>query len=188
MRLAAELAAGLVAGGIAYYLARPDTSAPEAVPRSVQPAADRRDEQPRRDRADRAALVPPAAVAHSELTPSPEQDRAMTMLRNAAIMESARGMHSRGEDLAACFDGARPAGAEKLRFAVEVASIPAQATLGRWRFVEVADGEPVPASFAACAERVLGAGQQLVPPAGFRFPDYHGELSFVFTVPAPADE
>ena len=109
----------------------------------------------------------------------------MTMLRNAAIVESSRSMHDRDQDIVACFEGARPAGAEKLRFAVDVTSTPMEATLGRWRFVEVVEGEPVPATFAACAARALGDGQQLVPKPGFPFPDYRGELSILYTIPAP---
>lgn len=188
MRLVAELAAGAAACAVAFYLARPDIGPRESDTRAMQRTSDRRGERPR---TDGAAPSRPSTVSRSEpsdAAPSLELDSAMTMLRSAAIVETARDMQSRGQDVVACLDGARPVGVQKLRFAVEVASTAAEATLGRWRFVEVADGEPVPPSFAECAARALGGGQRLVPQAGFRFPDHRGELSIVYTIPAPAAE
>jgi hypothetical protein len=190
MRLAAELLAGAAACGIAFYVARPDVAPRSPAPSTMRRAADARDERQRLDSvAEHAVQAPSAAVPrseHADARPSPEQESAMTMLRNAAIEESSRSMHDRGQDIDACFEGAPPAGAEKLRFAVGVTSTPAEATLGQWRFVEVVDGEPVPATFAACAARALGGGQHLVPKPGFRFPDYRGDLSILYMIPAPA--
>jgi len=144
MRLATELLAGAAACAIAYYLARLDAAPRSSAPSTMRRTADARDERQRPDSvADHAGQAPSAAVPHSEHAdawPSLEQESAMTMLRNAAIEESSRSMHDRGQDVVACFEGIRFAGAEKLRFAVEVTSTPAEATLGQWRFVEVADG------------------------------------------------
>lgn len=135
MRLAAELLAGAAACWIAYYFARPDVAPRSPPPSTMRRAADARDEQQRPDSvAEHAAQAPSAAVPrseHADARPSLEQESAMTMLRNAAIVESSRSMHDRDQDIVACFEGARPAGAEKLRFAVEVTSTPAEATLGR---------------------------------------------------------
>lgn len=191
MRLLGELAAGLVACAITYYLARPSVGPQGAAP-AVSHTADHRNERPQSGRiADGGPPAQPVTVARNEQpdrAPSPEQERAMTMLRNAAIAESSRDMQSRGQSVVACVGDAQPAGTEKLRFAVEVTSTPTEATLGAWRFIEVADGEPVPPSFAECAARALGGGQHLVPPAGFRFPDYRGELSFLYTIDPPPGE
>jgi hypothetical protein len=190
MRLAAELLAGAAACGIAYYFARPNAAPRSPAPSIIRRAAHARDERQQPDSvAEHGARAPSVAAPrseHADAAPSPKQESAMTMLRNAAIVESSRSMHDRGQDIVECFEGTRPAGAEKLRFAVEVTSIPAEATLGQWRFVEVVDGEPVPATFAACAARALGGGQHLVPKPGFRFPDYRGDLSILYTIPAPA--
>jgi hypothetical protein len=196
MRLAAELLAGAAACGIAYYVARPNAAPRSPAPSTMRRAADVREERLRPDSvAEHAAQAPSAVVPrsehaprseHTDAPPNPEQESAMAMLRNAAIVESSRSMHDRGQDIVECLEGAWPAGPEKLRFAVEVTSTPAEATLGQWRFVEVADGEPVPATFAACAARALGGGQHLVPKPGFRFPDYRGDLSILYTIPAPA--
>jgi len=109
----------------------------------------------------------------------------MNTLRNAALVASSADMRRRGKDLVACFTDDRPLGEEKLRFEVEVTSAARGATLGVWRFVEVVDGEPVSASFAACAAAAYGGGQHLAPPEGERFPDYTGVLSFIYTLPAP---
>jgi hypothetical protein len=194
MRLVAELAAGAAACGVAYYLAlpadRPRPAVPPAVSRGVPSAgsADPRDEQWRPDRAAyRGGPARPVTVPgeRAEAAPSLEHERAMANLRNAANGATARDMYLRGESVVACFGGDRPVGVQKLRFAVEVASTPTDAALGRWRFVEVVEGEPVPPGFPACAERAFGGGQRLVPPAGLQFPDHRGELSIVYTIPAP---
>jgi hypothetical protein len=91
----------------------------------------------------------------------------------------------RGEDVMKCLECVHLAGAEKIRLSVDVVSTPGEATTGRWRFVEIADGEPLPESFASCAARALGGGQHLVPPKDFHFPEYRGDPSVLYTIPAP---
>ncbi len=94
-------------------------------------------------------------------------------------------MQRRGADVMRCLADVELAGVEKLRFSVDVVSTAHEATTGRWRFVEIVDGEPLPVSFAACAARALGGGQRVVPPKGLQFPSYRGDLEMVYTIPAP---
>jgi len=110
----------------------------------------------------------------------------MNLLRNEVIRASAEDMGRRGVSVMSCLDGVRLAGTEKIRFAVKVASTADQASTGEWRFVEIAEGEPLPESFAACATRAFGAVQHVAPPSGEQFPDYHGELMMLYTIPAAA--
>ena len=110
----------------------------------------------------------------------------MLTLRNEAIRVSSEDMHRRGMSVLGCLEGLTFAGAEKLRFAAEVVSTPTEATIQRWRFVEVAEGEPLPESFAACASRAFGGGQHLVAAKGFPFPEYTGDVQILYTIPAPA--
>ena len=108
----------------------------------------------------------------------------MLTLRNEVIRASSEDMHGRGVSVMKCLEGTRLAGDEKIRFAVDVVSSPQEATIRQWRFVEIADGEPLPESFAACAARAFGGGQHLVPPKDFAFPSYSGELLILYTIPA----
>jgi hypothetical protein len=190
MKLVIELLAGVAAGMGAFYLARPEHAAPKVDP-PVRPRVEATGARPRaldvpapvRD----AAVTPPAPTRVSvDGGPSIAQRSAMTMLRNEVIVASAKDMHLRGADVLSCLEGVQLAGAQKLRFSVEVVSTPLEATTGRWRFVEIAEGEPLPDSFGPCAARALGSGQRLVPPEGFRFPEYSGELEILYTIPAPA--
>lgn len=124
------------------------------------------------------------AAPRREDTPPPDA-HALSTLRNEALVTSAADMGTRGADLRRCLEGVQLAGTQKLRLAVDVDASPGEATVGRWRFVEIVDGEPLPATFAACAETTLGGGQHLVAPPDQPFPTYRGELSFVYTIPAP---
>lgn len=187
MKLLAELLAGVVACGAAYYLARPDHS-------DTEPQSMRRDsanvetttDPVAMSRHPRAIGTPPVRVVRAaDAGPSAEEQHAMATLRNEVIVAVSADMQRRGEDVMRCLADVELAGVEKLRFAVDVVSTAREATTGRWRFVEIIDGEPLPASFAACAARALGGGQQLVPPKDFQFPSYRGELDVLYTIPAP---
>jgi hypothetical protein len=114
-----------------------------------------------------------------------EQRIAMTTLRNAIITTTSQDMHHRGTDLLACTRDLDLAGTEKLRFAVSVDSSRGSADYGPWRFLEIVDGEALPASFAACAQRALGQGGHLTAAPDVAFPEYRGDVELIYTVPAP---
>lgn len=187
MKLLVEMAAGLAACGAAYYLARPDgaVSAPTAPPRAtelVDPRSETVVTLPRPGPIDTPRLH---AISTPDARPSGEQQRAMMTLRNEVIVAASADMQRRGQDVMACLEGVELAGVEKLRFSVHVTSSAHEATTGQWQFVEIADGEPLPPPFAACAARALGGGQHLVPPKGHAFPEYSGDLEILYTIPAP---
>lgn len=203
MRLAADVAAGVVAAGVAYWVASGILPEPSAARVAQGPSSNLGErghapDAPSRGGADRAAVrtVAPARTARPDAQPTdpPEDLRAiqrgasMDLLRNEVIRASAEDMGRRHVSVTRCLEGVRLAGAEKIRFVVDVDSTSDQAAIGAWRFVEIADGEPLPEAFAACAARAFGAGQRVVPPPGAHFPDYHGELAMLYTIPAPAGE
>jgi hypothetical protein len=201
VKLLAEVLAGLVACGAAYYLARPD--GPDTASRRDQTNVGRSIAAPEPTRVDHpdvrtaagsfsvaerppAIETPPtrivrAADAHS----SAEEQRAMATLRNEVIVAVSADMQRRGADVMSCLADVELAGVEKLRFSVDVVSTANEATTGQWRFVEIVDGEPLAVSFGACAARALGGGQRVVPPKDFRFPSYRGDLEILYTIPAP---
>jgi hypothetical protein len=200
VRLVAELMVGAATAGVAYWLASAVLSepAPDRVAQGRSP--DDRTHAPagsRHSRADRAEVRLPAparaARPDAQTTEAPEdlqafkQRASMNLLRNELIRASAEDMGRRGVRVMSCLDGVRLAGTEKIRFAVDVEATADQATTGAWRFVEIAEGEPLPGSFAACATRAFGTGQRFAPPPGEQFPDYHGELMMLYTIPAPAE-
>jgi hypothetical protein len=193
MKLAIDVLAGVAACGGAYYLALPYFTEDEVttVVRSnpgVPKVNQERLPVPEAPAPNRAAITAPRLRAGERMDAglSMEQQSSMNMLRNGVIHATAEDMHRRGEDVMTCLDGVRLAGAEKIRFSVDVVSTPNEATTGRWRFVEIADGEPLPASFASCAARAMGGGQHFVPPKDFHFPEYQGDLLILYTIPAPS--
>jgi hypothetical protein len=180
MKLLTEVLAGAAACGIAYYVALPNAATAQqtrTVPRAAQPQHDQA--VPSARSANTATVASPAVTE-----PSLEQQNAMATLRNEVSVESSRDMQARGQSVVACLAGIQFAGAEKLRFSVAVASMRDKATIEGWQFVEVAEGEPVPESFASCASNALGKGQRLAPPKDLHFPDYRGGLSILYTIPA----
>lgn len=199
MRLVMDLVVGVAAAGVAYWGASAVLSEPPSarVAQGRSSTLDERAHAPAgspRGGADSAAVriaAPVRAVQpNAQPTEAPEDLRAvqqrasMNLLRNEAIRASTEDMAHRHVSIMGCLDGVRLAGAEKIRFAVDVESTSDEATTGAWRFVEVADGEPLPGSFAACAARAFGVGQRVVPPPGQQFPDYHGDLVMLYTIPA----
>lgn len=181
MKLLVELLAGVGVCGVVYYVAR-DKS------RDTPSAAAEHEPQ------HASALIegpstPPASTRsrHYDLaaTPNAVNARDLAALRNEVIIAAVTDMHRRGEDIMTCLGDATFSGAEKLRFAVDVSASAHEATVGQWRFVEIVDGEPLPSTFAPCADHAFGGGHRVVPPKGLAFPAYSGELSVVYTVPAP---
>ena len=187
MKLAAELLAGVVACGVAYVVARPgDDRVQQSAHRDATPTASFGSEAP----AERSP--PPAshvahtrAVATASRDASVEDERAMMTLRNELVVATSADMQRRGEDVVKCLGDIELAGVQKLRFAVDIESTAHEAVAGSWRFVEVVDGEPLPASFEHCAARALGGGYRLTPPTGFEFPRYRGRIDILYTIPAP---
>ncbi|HEX2691777.1 MAG TPA: hypothetical protein VHN14_34440 [Kofleriaceae bacterium] len=197
MKFVIDALAGVTMYGVAYYLARPYFTETQAPPVVWHPSAPN-DDHPLASSAlsrTRAAIAGPWMRAGDGMPgeamdagPSAEQQSSMNTLRNEVIRTTAEDMHRRDEDVMACLDGTHLADVEKIRFSVEVVSTPDEATTGRWRLVEIVDGEPLPDSFASCAARAFGGGQHLVPPKGLHFPQYRGELSILYTIPAPPAE
>jgi hypothetical protein len=199
MKLFVDVLAGVAACGVAYYLASSQFNENEVTPDVHRNPHVRNPHVPDGNDAgppvsavppeeNRAASARPSVNADevSDAGPSAEQEFSMNMLRNAVITATAKDMYQRGEDILKCLDGVQLAGAEKIWFSVDIVSKPDEATIGRWRFVEVADGEPLPDSFASCAARAFGGGQHLVPPKDIHFPQYRGDLSILYTIPAPS--
>jgi hypothetical protein len=196
----ADFVAGVAAAGVSYGVASAILAEPVPIrappDRSLERRAQVRDDSPRGP-AERVAVskLAPARAARpgAQATDTPEsqesfKERAsMNLLRNEVIRAYTEDMGRRGVSVVSCLDGVRLAGTEKIRFAVTVASSASQASTGEWRFVEIAEGEPLPESFAACATRAFGAGQRVAPPSGEQFPDYRGELMMLFTIPAAAE-
>jgi hypothetical protein len=200
VRLVADLVAGVAAAGVAYWVASAILSEPTRARVAQRRSLDERAHALAGSPRDRAAVRMPTPARAAGLdrtdartTDAPEDPRAlkqrasMNLLRNQVIVASAENMGRRGVSVMSCLDGVHLSGAEKIRFAVEVESTANQATTGQWRFVEIAEGEPLPDSFAACAMRAFGTGQRIAPPPGEQFPDYRGELMMLYTIPAAAE-
>jgi hypothetical protein len=189
-KLLIDLGVGAAAGGVAYVLALPGPEAAQmagARDTSVahDPGEGERHPVNREPPGRSPTISPPAAPATIvDAGESIEERRSMLTLRNEVIRVSSEDMHRRGASVLACVAGLSFAAPEKIRFAVDVVSTPQEATIRQWRFVEIADGEPLPESFAACAVRAFGGGQRLVPPKDFSFPSYIGELLILYTIPA----
>lgn len=188
-RLLVDLVVGAAAGGIAYFVALPKPETALEARRAEAQVVNEGDGHGRdRAKATRSPVIAPRAAPAevADAGVSIEERRSMLNLRNEAIRVSSEDMHRRGVSVLGCVDGVVFAGAEKLRFAAEVVSTPMEATIERWRFLEVAEGEPLPASFAECAARAFGGGQHLVAAKDFPFPDFTGEVQILYTIPAPA--
>lgn len=185
MKLLVELLAGVAACGVVYYLARdparvvaPSPNTELDAPKGTAPS----EHSP--PPVSRPPLIPLPREAAA--TPNAIADHELAPLRNEVITAAMADMRRRGEDVIACLGGAQLAGAEKLRFVIEVSSSAHEAATGQWRFVEIVDGEPLPSSFGTCAAHAFGGGYRVVPPPGQQFPSYRGELSVVYTIPAPS--
>ena len=185
-KLLVDLVAAIAAGGVAYYVAPPDDSAANAetsrhdITAITAPMCAPIHSPP--SRSPDAAHAP--ALSGAKAGPRVDDQLSMAILRNQLIVATSAYMHRRGEDVMRCLVDVQLAGPEKLRFTMDVDSSAHQATTGPWRFVEIVDGEPLPASFETCATRALGAGHQLAPPNGLEFPTYRGELAIIYTIPA----
>ena len=193
MKLGIEIVLGGVAAIVTYSLARPAQQSTVAPPQRMEvvegaasgggsatsPPTHEQDAGIRRGVVDTSAK-------HGTAPESAARTRAMQTLYNAVVMASAEDTFSRGEDIRQCLSGVELAGPQKLRFAVSVTSGPAQAVAGPWRFVEIVDGEPLPASFPECAERILGGAERVVKAGEDAFPDFVGELDIIYRIPAPA--
>jgi hypothetical protein len=188
MRMTFDVLVGAVACGAAYYLALPGPVVTgEAVAAQRQSAASDRQagfSEPVAPARTTPTSVPAAPLEAVDDRAKVEQRFAISMLRNEIIGKVAEDMHRRGDSVVKCLAGVRLAGAERLRFSVTVVSTALEATTGRWRFVEIAEGEPLPESFAACAERAFGGDQHVAAPNDVHFPDYRGDLVFLYTLPA----
>ena len=188
MRLLLEIAAGLAAAGVSYCLTmRCGTPAPQdAGPARLAPQDHRRvAEFPINGLAVEGRATRSAGPATGAAL-SVEQQVSLKTLRNEIINDTAADMRQRGQDILPCLRGTHLAGAEKLRFSVDVVSSPTEATTGSWHFVEVADGEPLPESFATCAEHAFGGGRRVVAPSDAAFPAYRGSVPILYEIPAPS--
>jgi hypothetical protein len=192
MKFYLDLLAGAAACGVAYCLTRPESprsnlhpvarSESEVFLRRGQPVAT----SEIRSSHQAATAAEQAPISNDvDAGMSIEQPFLMDTLRNEVITKTSEDMHRRGKNVMNCLDGVHLAGTEKLRFSVEVVSTPVEATTGEWRFVEIVDGEPLPESFASCAASAFGGGQHVVAPKDLHFPQYTGELPFLYTIPAP---
>lgn len=200
MKLFKDVVAGVAAAGVAYWVASavlartPPSRVAEGRSSTIQERADTATDSPPRRADSAAARIAAEARAVQPAQPSTEpaddlrtiqQRSSMTLLRNEVIRASAEDMARRRVSVTSCLDGTRLSGEEKIRFAVDVESTADHATIGAWRFVEIADGEPLPGSFATCAERAFGRGHRVAPPPGEQFPEHRGELMMLYTIPAP---
>jgi len=188
MKIAFDVLLGVAACGVAYLLALPERAA-TSDGESVRATPDPGGRSPRVPAPSMSARVPPpGTLAGSEegstADLSPEQKFSVSMLRNEIVSAVAEDMHRRGESVMSCLAGMRLADTERVRLAVNVVSTSLEAVTAQWRFVEIAEGEPLPDSFGSCAEHAFGGNQHIVAPAGFHFPDYHGQLLFLYTIPA----
>ena len=191
MKLYLELLIGVAVGAGAYVLAR-DKGASESV-RSGDgtTTAVRPQQQPalpplagnKNTIATDAVSVVPSAPRDARV--EHEERMAMNALKNAIITSTSEDMHRRGADLLACTRDLDLAGTEKLRFSVHVDSSRSSADYGPWRFEEIVDGEALPASFTACAQRALGQGGHVKAGQDLEFPQYEGDVELVYTIPAP---
>lgn len=192
MRAVAEIVVGALAGSVAYWLALPrepiqttvanTSSKPALADNRVSVSAMRR----AAEREVRVISTVTPSTAREAMSVADE--RALTVLRNELIRATAEDMHRRGQDVLQCVGETSFAGAEKLRFSVVVDSTPAIAKSGRWKLVEIVDGEPLPESFAECATHAFGNGVTVAAASDQPFPNYHGELAMLYVIPAPRGE
>ncbi len=188
MKLLAELTAGVAAFGIAWFLARPHPQPATASPSVTIVGAG--SAQAATPRADASLLAPTNAAVHVVATTDAsggngveaEPNRIeMDTLRNAVLAASG---HPNG--VMDCLRGVELASAMRLRFAIEVDATAHDATTGAWRFVEVVDGQQLPDTFAACAERAMGGNLRVAAPPGLTFPAFRGELTTLYRTPEPS--
>jgi len=198
MRLVIDVLAGATAGVLTFYLVSPE---PEPAPQPTAGSAELTDSSLARNgdgrghaeglqRETRAR----AFMYHTEGRTPESNPRSQSFgerlrlqsLRNEVIKASSEYGSRRGDSVLDCLGGVELMGTQKLRFSVEIESTLTEATIVRWQFVEVIDGQPLPNEFSSCAERALGGDLRIVPPAGADFPDYRGTLDIVYVIPAPS--
>jgi hypothetical protein len=105
---------------------------------------------------------------------------AINALRNHVLDETGRDAQRRGVSVLDCLNGIELGVDQRIRISIHASSKPDEAEVGRWRFVEVVDGQALPPTFAACLERVLGGGFRISAGPGEPFPTYEGELSTIY--------
>lgn len=122
-------------------------------------------------------------AGNSQQTPAEAAERvAHTQLRERVINETGLAMQRRGVSVIDCLSDIEIAVEQRIRFVVQVHSSPTEATVGQWRFAEIVDGQQLPSSFPACAERALGGGMGVVPEGEQRFPSYEGEIATTYRI------
>jgi hypothetical protein len=188
MKIVFDVLAGMAACGVACFLALPDpaTTSDDGNVRTMPEPGGRSPRLLAPSMPVRGSSAGTLAGSEDGSTAglTPEQKFSVSMLRNEIVSAVAEDMHRRGESVMNCLAGMRLADTERVRLAVNVVSAALEAVTAQWRFVEIAEGEPLPDSFGSCAEHALGGNQHIVAPAGFHFPDYHGQLLFLYTIPA----
>ena len=127
------------------------------------------------------------AVMSAPENQSPRDRAQFDLLQSEIYRVAAEDMEKRGASILRCLQGITLSGAENIRFSVDVSSDARDVSVGQWRFVEVASGEPLPESFGQCSETELGGGYRIAPPPGLAFPEYAGDVALVYRIPAPAD-
>lgn len=142
-KLLVDLLAAIAAGGVAYYVARPDgsTTNAETTRHDITAITAPTRARIRSSRSPDTSHTRALSVANAG--PRVHEQPSMAILRNQLIVASSAYMHRRGEDVMRCLADVQRAGPEKLQFAVDVDSSAHQATTGKWRFVEIVDGEPL---------------------------------------------
>lgn len=183
MKLAADLLLGAAAAVAAFFAVdRALTDEPAAAVAPAQaraPVAAPSPHAPDRAPARPAVAPPPAArPVSAPVAPDLPDARALDALEDAALRASAT--YRDGRAMLACLDGMEVIGKLKLRFRVEVDATPREAKILGWRFIEVAEGQPVPASFGACAERALVGDPIATPRYAGPFPTYRGEVEVIY--------
>jgi len=108
-------------------------------------------------------------------------EQRMTSLRNAVIGAASEDMYKRGASVAECVAARELGGLNKLRFRAHITVAAGTGRVHRWRFIEIVDGEALPASFATCAEEAFG-GPYPLESSGLS--DYEGELDIIYFLPA----
>lgn len=119
------------------------------------------------------AMVAPARRAEA-------YDVAEQELRNRVIDETGLGMQARGVSLDSCMAADDIVGDLKIRASATVSSTPNEAVVHQWKFVEVLDGQLVPATFEACVVRVLGREFRFQSKPNIPFSTFDGDVSTVF--------